>query len=293
MWPWLQLTCDLQILFKAYCLLVSFEVPEKPFQAHQASWFWLIYINLNLLNSSHRSVWLASQYPKASVVQGPDGTLASPAIKLHIDGFVQVQIPHATTCISSSGCKCLASFGSHWQQAVITQSSLQFLGSIEKTIATDWNRHLQPYETGCFNLRMLRFHRTWSSCYKHKVHWMIWLRISRLRLKKNGLSKILKRWFQWPSCESSRSTVWMEPSWSCATRQLMLHVCFANICIAKEKLLLMVSCTGWSRSHRAGQEQPQRCGASYVQGQARSWKCGPRKHSVCIFVHKKTGLSMW
>lgn len=107
-----------------------------------------------------------------------------------------------------------------------------------KTIATDWNRHLQPYETGCFNLRMLRFHRTWSSCYKHKVHWMIWLRISRLRLKKNGLSKILKRWFQWPSCESSRSTVWMEPSWSCATRQLMLHVCFANICIAKEKLLL-------------------------------------------------------
>ena len=55
---------------------------------------------------------------------------------------------------------------------------------------------------------------------------------------------------------------------------------------SQRKASTLVSCTGWSRSHRAGQEQPQRCGVSYVQGQARSWKCGPRKHSVCIFVQK-------
>lgn len=55
---------------------------------------------------------------------------------------------------------------------------------------------------------------------------------------------------------------------------------------SQRKASTLVSCTGWSRTHRAGQEQPQRCGVSYVQGQARSWKCGPRKHSVCIFVQK-------
>lgn len=38
-------------------------------------------------------IGLASQYSKASVVQGLDGTLTMAAIKLHLDWFVQVQLP--------------------------------------------------------------------------------------------------------------------------------------------------------------------------------------------------------